>query len=128
MVTTPKAGDYTGNLRAQQQKALAKELNERKDEISLATRAEAEAIETETIDVTGRNASVPTVIDEVEELSDGDDEGTYEVIRVAEDVEDATIASHEGIRTYTFQQGRKYRVPENVAFVLRERGLIYDRA
>lgn len=127
-VSTPKAGDFTGKLKAEQDKRFAKDNVERQDEVTLSRQIEREELETQTIDVTGKNASVPVVIDTVEVLSDDPDEGKHVEVRLAEDVNDATIASHEGINTYTFKQGGKYRVPENVAFVLKERGLLYDRA
>lgn len=126
--TQPKAGDFTGQQRLKAQKALAEEQAARKDEIALANAAEIESMQNDVIDVTGSNASVPVVVDPVEVLTAETDEGEYEVIRVAEDVEKATIASHEGLNTYDFKAGHKYKVPVNVAFHLRERGVLYDRA
>lgn len=119
--------DFTGKERSRLQKEQAEALTQRHEEVTLAHAAEQEAIENEILDVT-QNAAAPIVIDEIEEVTIEDDEAMFEVIRVAEDVEQATIMSHVGLQTYDFKQGRKYRVPRNVAFVLREQGLIYDRA
>lgn len=127
-VSTPKAGDYTGRLKAQNDRALKKENEERDTEITLSAQIEREELEDKTFDFTGKNVAAPVVIDPVEVMSEHPDDGMHVEVRLAEDVEEATIASHEGIHTYTFKQGQKVKVPENVAFVLRERGLLYDRA
>lgn len=121
--------DFTGKERARLQKEQAEALAARQDEVTLAHAAEQEAVENEVLDVT-QNSAAPVVVDDVivVEVDEADDPSMYEVIRVAEDVEDATIASHLGIVTYNFKAGRKYKVPANVAFVLREQSLIYDRA
>lgn len=119
--------DYTGKERARLQKEQQAALAERADEVTLAHALEQESIENEVLDVTN-NSAAPIVLDEVVEVDEVDDESLFEIIRVAEDVEQATIASHLGLNTYDFKQGRKYKVPTNVAFVLRERELIFDRA
>jgi hypothetical protein len=72
---------------------------------------------------TAITTSVPTVIDEVEDLgvSLADDSV---VVRVAEDLEMMTIGAGNH---YSFQAGKKYKVSQVVANHLREKGYLYDR-
>lgn len=116
-----KVTDVTGRQREQLLKDNAEALQARASEMSLATAAAVEKLETETLDLTqGTN---PTVIDEVESLgvSSADDSV---VIRVIEDLEHVTIGVGNN---YSFKAGQKYKVPSNVASHLREKGYLDNR-
>ena len=115
-----KVTDVTGRQREEQIKASAEALAARANEISMATATRDYRDATEVVDLT---ASVPTVIDEVEDLgvSLADDSV---VIRVAEDLEMMTIGAGNH---YSFQAGKKYKVSQVVANHLREKGYLYDR-
>ena len=116
-----KVTDVTGRQREEMIKANAEALAARAGEMSMATAAKDYKDATEVVDMT--TPSTPTVIDEVESVgvSLADDSV---VVRVAEDIEMMTIGVGNH---YSFQAGKKYKVPQNVATHLKEKGYLYDR-
>lgn len=116
-----KVTDVTGRQREAQIQAHAEELAQRATEMSMATATAAYKAETEITDLT--DVSRPTVIDEVESvgvtLAD-----EVQIVRVAEDIEMMTIGAGNH---YSFQAGKKYKVPKHVAAHLQEKGYLYDR-
>jgi hypothetical protein len=121
-VAKAKVTDVTGRQREALLAANAEALAERANEISLATQTKAHKDETEVVDLTS-NPEAPTVLDEVESVgvSLADDQV---VIRVAENLDMVTIGSGNH---YSFQAGKKYKVPKHVAAHLQEKGYLYDR-
>jgi predicted dinucleotide-binding enzyme len=119
-VAKAKVTDVTGREREAQIKANAEALAARAGEMSMATAAKDYRDSTEVVDLT---TPVPTVIDEVEDLgvSLADDSV---VVRVAEDLEMMTIGAGNH---YSFQAGKKYKVTQQVANHLKEKGYLYDR-
>lgn len=116
-----KVTDVTGRQREEQIKAHAEELAQRAGEMSMATAAAAEKLETEVLDLT--NLSKPTVIDEVESVGVSLADDT-QVIRLAEDLDFVTIGVGNH---YNFKAGQKYKVPKHVAAHLQEKGYLYER-
>jgi len=121
-VAKAKVTDVTGRQREALLAANAEALAERANEISMATQARAHKDETEVVDLT-QNPENPTVIDEVESVGVrlADDQV---VIRVAENLDMVTIGAGNN---YSFQVGKKYKVPKHVATHLQEKGYLYDR-
>lgn len=117
-----KVTDVTGRQREALLEANAEALAERANEISLATQTKAHKDETEVVDLT-QKPEAPTVLDEVESVgvSLADDQV---IIRVAENLDMVTIGSGNH---YSFQAGKKYKVPKHVAAHLQEKGYLYDR-
>lgn len=116
----PRTGNYTGDLLKELQEQHQDELAERAEQISLARKIEAEQESTVVHDVSVPQPK-PQVIDDIVEVEAP--QARTEVIRVADDLEQVTI----GQEVYNFKKGQKYRVPENVAFVLREAGRLWER-
>jgi hypothetical protein len=121
-VAKAKVTDVTGRQREALLAANAEALAERANEISMATQTKAHKDETEVVDLT-QNPENPTVIDEIESVgvSLADDQV---VIRVAENLDMVTIGAGNN---YSFQAGKKYKVPKHVATHLQEKGYLYDR-
>jgi hypothetical protein len=121
-VAKAKVTDVTGRQREEMIKANAEELQNRAQEMSMASMEAQAKLETEVLDLTVEGKA--TVIDEVEDLGvDLADEA--EVIRVAEDLDFVTIGVGNH---FSFKAGQKYKVAKHVAAHLREKGYIYDRA
>lgn len=117
-----KVTDVTGRQREKLIKDNAEALQARANEMSLAT-AEAEfRNEIEVTDLS--NPSAPTIIDEVEDLGVTTADDSV-VVRVAEDLPWVTIGAGNH---YSFEVGKKYKVPAHVAQHLKEKGYLYDRA
>jgi hypothetical protein len=109
-----KASDFTGRQRDAAQKANAEEQARRADEISMATRAAADSLENDVVDLS--NPSAPVTVEEVEvELAEKE-----AIIRVNEDL-DMTY----GDERYDLKVGPKYKVPQHVADHLDEKGLLW---
>lgn len=112
--TQKRAGDVTGRKSEQLAEENADELARRKDELS--TIAQAVAAENgEVVDLTAPQAvEVP---DEPAEALP-----PTVVIRVNETIEDMTfgVGNH-----YTFEKGKRYRVPRTLAEHLEEKGLLW---
>lgn len=117
-----KVTDVTGRQREEMIRANAEELASRANEMSMATSARELREQTEIIDATSPTAT-PTVIDEVESLGVSLADDTT-VVRVAEDIENMTIGAGNN---WSFQTGKKYKVPQHVAEHLKEKGYLYDR-
>ena len=116
-----KVTDVTGRQREQMIKDNAEALAARANEISMATVEQNFKDATEVVDMTVPDA--PTIIDEVESVGVSlADESV--VVRVAEDIEMMTIGVGNH---YSFQTGKKYKVPKHVAAHLQEKGYLYDR-
>lgn len=112
-----KPTDVTGKSREKQIADNADALNDRANEMTMAT-AEAKAkLETEVIDAT--EPSRATVIVE-ETIQVGKQDDTV-VIRVIEDVENMTLGVGNN---YSFKAGQKYQVTKAVAQHLQEKGYL----
>ena len=116
-----KVTDVTGRQREEMIKANAEALAARANEMSMATAEKAYKDEVEVTDLT--EPSKPTVIDEVESVgvSLADDSV---VVRVAENIDMMTIGAGNN---WSFEAGKKYKVPAHVANHLKEKGYLYDR-
>jgi hypothetical protein len=120
-VAKAKVTDVTGRQREAQIQANAEALAARAGEISMATVEKEYRDATEVVDMT--TPSVPTIIDEVENLGVSLADDTV-IVRVAEDIEMMTIGAGNH---YSFQTGKKYKVSQAVANHLKEKGYLYDR-
>ena len=111
--------DATGRAKEEATRKNAKELQKRKDEISLANAEEAELLETHVFDP--KSQDEPIVLDEIENVgvSTAND---YVVIRTITDIEDMTFGVGN---TYNFKAGVKYKVPANLANYLERLGYIW---
>lgn len=118
-----KVTDVTGRQREQLIKDNADELARRANEMSLATQAEAYRNENEVTDLSV-SPDRPTVIDEVEIVGVQTADDSV-VIRVAENLDFVTIGAGNH---YSFEAGKKYKVPSQVAQHLKEKGYLYERA
>lgn len=116
-----KVTDVTGRQREKMIQDNAEALAARAAEMSLATAAKEIKDATEVVDLT--KPSAPTVIDEVESVGVELADDTV-VVRVAENIQDMTIGAGNH---WSFQTGKKYKVPKNVADHLKEKGYLYDR-
>lgn len=117
--TAPSPQDLTGSRAARLRKEAEEEAQRRLEDNYARETAKALAAENDVLDVTG-NAAAPIVVDAVEVVEDEDDSVTVRIGR--EDLQEVTI----GKVTYDFIAGRKYRVPRNVADVLRRAGRLAD--
>lgn len=121
MANKAKVADVTGRQREENVKANAEALAQRQNELSMASAAAIERLNTETIDLT--HPGKPTILDEVESVgvSLADD---FVIIRTAEDVDFVTIGVGNH---YSFKAGQKTKVAKNVADHLQEKGYLSDR-
>jgi hypothetical protein len=117
--TTSRPGDLTGRKREELVAEHAQELSDRADEIGLVTATKQAALLNEVTDLT---QTLPTQIP-VEELEEQevDEEVTFKIITLVEDLENVTIGAGN---LYTFEAGKKYKVPANVADHLTEKGYV----
>jgi hypothetical protein len=116
---TRTAGDFTGKKADALANEHAAELKARASQISTIVQADIESKD----DVIEAHPIKPAVVvDEVSSVVtvDGD---PFETVRLAEDVQQITV----GRDTYDFVANQRYKVPANVAFVLREKGKLWDR-
>lgn len=119
--TSPQ--DTTGRAAEQAAKARAKELADRKDEISLARQVEAESLANDVFDP--KTPDKPLVIDEIESMGVSVNSNTV-IIRTISDIEDMTFGVVNGApQNYTFKSGQKYRVPAELASYLERLGYIW---
>lgn len=112
-----KPTDVTGKARAKQIADNAEALNERANEMTMATAEAKVKLETEVIDAT--EPSRTTVIVE-ETIQVGKQDDTV-VIRVIEDIENMTLGVGNN---YSFRAGQKYQVTKAVAQHLQEKGYL----
>jgi hypothetical protein len=104
--------DATGRAAEQAAKAKTKELQDRKDEISLSRQIEAESLQNDVFDP--KAPDQPILIDEIEELGVSINNDKV-VIRTITDIEDMTYGVGNN---YTFKAGVKYSVPRDLALYL----------
>ena len=111
--------DATGRAAEQAAKKNAAELKKRQEEISIATKIEAESLEKDVFDP--KRPDAPLVLDEIENVGVST-AGDMVVIRTITDIEEMTYGVGN---TYTFKAGVKYRVPSKLASYLEELGYIW---
>ena len=110
--------DVTGRKRDALAAANAEAMQERANEMSLATAEAQIKLETEVIDATVPNR--PTVVvDKVTTV--GKQDGETVEIRVVSDIENMTLGSGNN---YSFKAGQKYQVTTQVAQHLKEKGYL----
>ena len=121
MATKPTSPmDATGRAAEEAAKRNAKEIADRKDEISISRAAEAELLETAVFDP--KNPEAPILLDEVEELGVSLSNDKV-IIRTHQDIEDMTYGVINGTpQSYTFKAGVKYSVPRDLAIYLENLG------
>jgi muramidase (phage lysozyme) len=110
--------DATGKAAEKAAKAKAKELADRADEISLVNQAEAESLQNDVFDPKHQDV---VILDEIEELGVSTTNDMV-VIRTVADIDEMTFGVGN---TYTFKQGRKYKVPAALADYLEQLGYIW---
>jgi Icc-related predicted phosphoesterase len=117
--------DATGRAAENAAKRNAKELADRKDEISLSRAAEAELLETAVFDP--KHPDAPILIDEIEEVGVSVNSDKV-VIRTMQDITDMTFGVINGTpQNYTFKQGVKYSVPRHLADYLESLGYTWKQ-
>lgn len=110
--------DVTGRKRDALAAANAEAMQERANEMSLATAEAQIKLDTEVIDATVPNR--PTVVvDKVTTV--GKQDGETVEIRVVSDIENMTLGSGNN---YSFRAGQKYQVTKHVAQHLKEKGYL----
>lgn len=112
-----RPGDMTGRKREELAAAHAEELSKRSEEIGLVQAAKQAALVNEVTDLT-ETLPKQLPVEEIEE-HEVDEEITWQVIQLVEDLVDVTVGAGNH---YTFEAGKKYKVPANVAFHLAEKG------
>lgn len=124
MATKPTSPmDATGRAAEEAAKRNAKELADRKDEMSLARAAEEELLETAVFDP--KKPDAPILIDEIEEVGVSLNNDKV-VIRTHQDIEDMTYGVINGTpQSYTFKAGVKYSVPRDLAVYLQGLGYLW---
>ena len=115
--------DATGRAAEEAAKRNAKELADRKDEMSFARAAEAELLENAVFDP--KKPDAPILIDEIEEVGVAL-KNEKVVIRTHQDIEDMTYGVINGTpQSYTFKAGVKYSVPRDLAVYLQGLGYLW---
>lgn len=115
--------DVTGRAAEEAAKKNAKELADRKDEMSFARAAEEELLETAVFDP--KNPDKPLLIDEIEEVGVAL-KNEKVIIRTHHDIEDMTYGVVNGApQNYTFKAGVKYSVPKEMASYLEDLGYVW---
>jgi exosome complex RNA-binding protein Csl4 len=109
--------DVTGRKRDELAAANAEALQERANEMSLATAEAKVKLETEVLDATKPNRAA-VVVDTVTKVGVQDD---VVEIRVVADVENMTLGAGNN---YSFKAGQKYSVTKAVAAHLKEKGYL----
>lgn len=112
-----KPTDVTGRAREAQIAENLEAMQERANEMSMATAQAAVKLETEVIDATQPSRQT-VIVDEVVTVGSQDDSVE---IRVIEDIENMTLGVGN---TYNFKAGQKYRVTRYVAQHLKEKGYL----
>lgn len=119
MPTKARSADLTGRNRASLQKEHEEEVERREGELTTIANERQRELDDTVYDLT--NPSLPTVVDEVEEMPVGvDDE--YVVFRTNEDLDNVVIGVGN---VYTFKAGQKVRAPKSVYQNLDERGFVW---
>ena len=120
MANTPTSPlDATGLAAEKAAKKHAKEIQDRKDEISIAAQVEAEQLETQVFDP--KKPDAPLVLDEIENVGVTTANDSV-IIRTITDIDEMTfgVGNH-----YSFKAGVKYRVPSHLANYLEQLGYIW---
>lgn len=113
-----KPTDATGVMREKLQAEAAEVQEERAAEMSMATAKAKVKLETEVIDATIPERQT-VIVDEP--VTVGKTNDTTVEIRVIEDIENMTLGAGN---TYSFKAGQKYKVTQNVAQHLKEKGYL----
>ncbi len=117
----PKQSDFTGRERDKAMAEAAKEVKERKAQMSMATSQAQQEFDEGVHDP--RVPDSPTIVDEVEDLGGvAVAEQPDVVIRVNEDIEEMTYGYGN---TYNMKAGGRYKVPKKVADHLETLGLVW---
>jgi ferritin-like protein len=115
--------DATGRAAEDAAKRNAKELADRKDEMSLARAVEEELLETAVFDP--KNPEKPILIDEIVDVGVGV-RNEKVVIRTIADIEDMTYGVINGTpQSYTFKANVKYSVSKELAHYLQDLGYLW---
>jgi ferritin-like protein len=115
--------DATGRAAEEAAKRNAKELADRKEELSIARAAEEELLENAVFDP--KKPDAPILIDEIEEVGVSL-KNEKVVIRTHQDIEDMTYGVINGTpQSYTFKAGVKYSVPKDLALYLQGLGYLW---
>lgn len=109
--------DVTGRKRDELAAANAEAIQERANEMSLATAEAKVKLETEVLDATKPNRAA-VVVDSVTKVGTQDDAVE---IRVIADIENMTLGAGNN---YSFKAGQKYSVTKAVAAHLKEKGYL----
>jgi chemotaxis protein CheY-P-specific phosphatase CheC len=112
-----KPTDATGVIREQLLEQNAEAMQERANEMSMATAQAKAKLETDIIDATVPDRQT-VIVDEV--ITVGNSEDSVE-IRVVENIENMTLGAGNN---YNFKPGQKYRVTKAVAQHLKEKGYL----
>lgn len=137
--TKPRPGDVTGLRRQQQAVEHEVELAERADQISMTQQADAHRKQHEIVDYSGAETPLPEP-----ELDEAELAEPYKIFRASCDIEDMVYGrevrverglgqdgeEHEflvpgALRTFSFEEGRQYRVPRALYEHLDARGYVY---
>lgn len=118
-----RQGDLTGIETERLIKENAEELKRRAEEISLMAEVEAEQNEIP-IDFTNGPAA-PPVKDEIETLGDIELEPVFKTIIPNTTLESMTFGAG---KHYSFEEGKKYNVPVELARHLESKGLLWTGA
>lgn len=113
--TRSKPSDFTGRQREEAQAAQAERLAENQARMSMATAKAVQKLETEVIDLS--DASNPVAIEEVEVVL----AEAQAVIRVNEDLNTTYGAGNN----YVLKVGQRYKVPQDLADLLEEKGYLW---
>lgn len=115
-----RAGDLTGRTKERLQKENQEELKKRAEEISLMAEVEAEQNETPVDYTEGPN---PKVEEDLEVAPLVELQEPTRTIILNTSLESMTFGAG---KHYTFDEGRKYTVPADLAEHLREKGLLWE--
>jgi len=116
-MATKKPTDVTGRMREQQLEDNLEAMQERANEMSMASAVAAAKLETEVIDATKPDRQT-VIVDEV--ITIGKEDNSVE-IRVIENIENMTLGAGNN---YNFKAGQKYKVTQQVAQHLKEKGYL----
>lgn len=115
--------DATGRAAEEAAKRNAAELKKRAEEISISRAAEEELIETAIFDP--KKPDAPILIDEVEVVGVSV-QNDMVTIRTHQTIEDMTYGVINGTpQSYTFEAGKKYSVPRDLANYLQGLGYLW---
>ena len=117
MATKAKPGDVTGRKREELAAQYTEEIQQRAEEMSLATAKAAEKLETGVIDAT-TPLQKTVIVEEVTKVDNGKD---TVVVRVIENIDSMTFGAG---KHYSFRAGQKYEVTRTVANHLASKGYL----